>query len=251
VRGDFAETRRVLMERDDEVRMRRSAVACCAAALTLLLHALLISPLLWGGGRVARKPMLEEGGATSGVPAMTLAMLEDTDNRLEAERQPFEKLSALVSPARVLVPAGTLHLADNVTQPAIEEPKSAPSESQPPTDDGERASMFGRYLGQVTARIERAWLRPRSPIGSSSFTCLVQIEQDKERNVGEVTLKACNGTTAWQLSLVHAIESASPFPAPPDPAVFSKTLIFEMVSDAFVEGGSTDGFAPDASVVSR
>jgi len=72
----------------------------------------------------------------------------------------------------------------------------------------------------------------------------VQVEQDRDRSVKEITLKRCNGTTQWQLSLVRAIESASPFPAPPDPKVFSPTLTFEMTAQAFVIGDATDGYEP-------
>ena len=39
--------------------------------------------------------------------------------------------------------------------------------------------LYGRYVGQIRARIERAWLRPCSLIGASSFTCVVQIVQDR------------------------------------------------------------------------
>src|SRR4029077_13915320 len=53
--------------------------------------------------------------------------------------------------------------------------------------------------------------------------------------------------TAWQLSLVRAIESASPFPAPPDRSVFSPTLTFEMTADAYRQGASADGYEPVTS----
>ncbi len=242
MRGDLEDARRA--PRVYEVRRHRCVVACCGAALTLLLHALLISPLLWGGGQRVRTPTRDEGGATSGVPAMTLVMLDDTADPRETERPSPEKLSEVLSSARVLVPIGSLHLANAVTPPAIEESSVVQPDNPPSASEGERALMFGRYLGQVTARIERAWLRPRSAISSESFTCWVQVEQDRERNVKEVTLKECNGTTAWQLSLVRAIESASPFPAPPDPSVFSPILTFEISADPYREGGSVDGYEP-------
>jgi hypothetical protein len=225
------------------------------AVVTVVMHMLLISPLLFGGGRQMRTLLQQEGGATmSGVTGMTLVELEDSvEDPPESERQAFEKLSKLLSPEHLLLPLGSFHLATSAVLPPIGDVEAAHfSDSGPPSDDGEHALMFGRYLGQVTARIERAWVRPRTAIGSASFVCLVQVEQDRERNVKEVTLKQCNGTTAWQLSLVRAIESASPFPAPPEPAVFSHTLTFEMTADAFTEGGSAEGYeplAPDAGKV--
>jgi hypothetical protein len=129
--------------------------------------------------------------------------------------------------------------------------------SELPTDDGAtspsaqvdadigdaefRARMFGRYTGQISARIERAWDRPHSPVNelrtdssvdpaaSDTFVCEVQIQQDAQRNVQEVLLLACNGTEAWRRSLVVAINQSSPLPAPPIPNVFKRaiTMTFE------------------------
>jgi hypothetical protein len=104
-------------------------------------------------------------------------------------------------------------------------------------------------LGQITARIGRAWIRPRTPIGAESFACLVQIEQDDKGTVKEVTLKHCNGDTRWQLSLVHAIESASPLPAPPDPTVFTKTITVEMDSEGYSVASRGDSFEPEVAGV--
>lgn len=48
----------------------------------------------------------------------------------------------------------------------------------------------------------------------------------------------------WQLSLLHAIESASHLPAPPDPSVFAKVLTVEMGSQSFASASSGEGFEP-------
>jgi len=170
--------------------------------------------------------------------------LEDTvDDRAVQERESEASLAALILPERVLMPLGSFHPAAG-DAPRLNLDMSRSAQEGPSSDDGASALLFGRYLGQVTARIGRAWLRPRSPVGASSFECLVQVEQDRDRSVKEITLKRCNGTTQWQLSLVRAIESASPFPAPPDPKVFSPTLTFEMTAQAFVIGDATDGYEP-------
>jgi hypothetical protein len=91
-------------------------------------------------------------------------------------------------------------------------------------DAAMRSAMYGRYLGQIGARISRAWLRPRSAIGAATFSCRVRIDQDSRGNVEDVTLEDCNGNQRWRLSLVRAIESASPLPAPPDPSVFTRIV---------------------------
>jgi hypothetical protein len=106
--------------------------------------------------------------------------------------------------------------------------------------DRSRAQIYGRYLGQINARIDRAWVRPRAPIGATRFLCQVRIEQDAVGNVREVTLDRCNGSPVWQRSLVDAIKSASPLPAPADPAVFAPEIQMafrEEASEAEVMAG--------------
>lgn len=225
-------------------RADRAPIALFGAALTLTLHILLISPLVFGGGHPRQTHNEQEGGALSGVPAMTVVNLEDTvDARAERERESEADMAALILPEHALIPTGSFRPATGA-EPRLDLDVTRSAQEGPSSDDGENALLFGRYLGQVTARIERAWLRPRTPVGANYFECLVQVEQDRERAVKEITLKRCNGTTQWQLSLVRAIESASPFPAPPDPKVFSPTLTFEMTGNTFVAGGPSEGYEP-------
>jgi hypothetical protein len=106
------------------------------------------------------------------------------------------------------------------------------------------SAMAGRYLGQINARIERAWRRPRSEIGSELFACTVEVEQDSIGNVRSATLQSCNGSERWQQSLLAAIRAASPLPAPPDPAVFRRRMRLVFQSAAYQQGRSSDGFEP-------
>ena len=89
-------------------------------------------------------------------------------------------------------------------------------------------------------------MRPRTPIESGRFTCRARIVQDKTGVVQEVELRDCNGDAHWQVSLVRAIQSASPLPAPPNPSVFAKTLTLEFSSEPFIPGGDPEGFEPQA-----
>jgi TonB-like protein len=87
----------------------------------------------------------------------------------------------------------------------------------------EKARVLGIYTGQIQARIDRDWRRPRTPVNEEkssvdvgeSFQCKAQIVQDVRGNVQEVMLPRCNGSLAWRNSLVLAIQHASPLPAPP------------------------------------
>jgi hypothetical protein len=74
--------------------------------------------------------------------------------------------------------------------------------------------------------------------------CSVQITQDRSGNVQQTVLQRCNGDLCWQLSLVQAIQSASPLPAPPDPSVFADAVTLQFNCDAYVAGGAADGFEP-------
>jgi hypothetical protein len=96
------------------------------------------------------------------------------------------------------------------------------------------AALYGRYMGQIHARIDRAWLRPREAIGAPMFRCKVELWQRRDGSVRSITLQRCNGTMQWQQSLVQGISAASPLPAPPNPAVFAHQLELHFEATAFV-----------------
>jgi hypothetical protein len=64
-----------------------------------------------------------------------------------------------------------LDLEQALAPPVIESESDEPqiATNQRPEDASARAAQFGRYVGQISARIERAWIRPRSPIGAGGF----------------------------------------------------------------------------------
>jgi hypothetical protein len=119
------------------------------------------------------------------------------------------------------------------------------------------ARLFGIYTGQIQARIDRVWRRPRTPINENvaeskpteaeeSFQCEAQIVQDARGNVQEILLPRCNGSPAWQRSLVLAIQQASPLPAPPSAKVFQSSVTLRFVGLGYRAGEPEDGyeFAP-------
>jgi hypothetical protein len=110
-----------------------------------------------------------------------------------------------------------------------------------------QARLQGQYVKQVNARIERAWLRPRTAIGDAQFLCQVRIEQDAGGNVREIALESCNGSPRWQLSLVHAIQSASPLPAPSDAAVSAAVLHMKFEAVAVESAQSVEQYEPSSS----
>jgi hypothetical protein len=113
--------------------------------------------------------------------------------------------------------------------------------------------LVGIYSGQIQARVERIWLRPRTSVKEESvstkasnsidyFRCQAQIVQDPRGNVQETLLPNCHGSIAWQRSLVIAIQQASPLPAPPSPTVFSRTLTLEFVGYPYTVGAPEDEY---------
>ena len=146
--------------------------------------------------------------------------------------------------------------------PALARPGDAGSQTQiaasaAAVEGPERARLFGRYVNQIVARVERAWTRPdTAPSGMANwsapkpsrmtsrsttpvhpaapllFKCRVQILQSRAGQVLEVTLLDCGSSPEWQQSLVNAIDAASPLPAPADASVFAPSLILNFTSTA-------------------
>lgn len=121
-------------------------------------------------------------------------------------------------------------------------------------DGGELSRSFGIYTGQIQARIDRVWRRPRTPVNESasgqkatddSFQCVAQIVQDLKGNVQEVMLPRCNGSPAWRNSLVLAIQHASPLPAPPSQTVFSTSISLTFVGLNYFVGAPDDDYEPE------
>ncbi len=127
-------------------------------------------------------------------------------------------------------------------------------------DPARQSMLFGRYTGQINARIQRAWRKPRTPVHEASestatspaaietFQCQVRIVQAEDGGVKEIEFMQCTGSSAWQVSLVRAIQQASPLPAPPDPGVFTSQLILSFEAKSFLPGYREDEYEPAPAV---
>jgi hypothetical protein len=208
-----------------------------AALASLALHAILVAPTLWVS-RVAPQhaPQRKDAGETS----LQWIVLDDSPKAAAARPAP------LGSP--VLVAIG---LSDPAPTLPVASPDLDASMHQDAADHSSLGEISGRYVGQIQARIERAWLRPRTAIGAPIFQCQVQVDQDSAGRVGEVTLLECNGDDRWQMSLVHAITAASPLPAPPDPAVFARHVVLEFRAMAYAPGAEAGLYESDVPAASR
>ncbi len=78
------------------------------------------------------------------------------------------------------------------------------------------------YLSLITARINRAWIRP--PSARPGVKCTVHITQVPGGEITHVSVTGCNGDAAVRQSVETAAYRASPLPAPSDPALFDPNI---------------------------
>ena len=208
----------------------------------------------------------------SEVPPSETLILLDMPKASMSEKPLAEDLASLG-----LVPTiGSIALLSPDPLPHIDIPSDRISEdagADVAVDSGDpknRAALFGRYTGQIDARIERAWRRPRSPVNSraaglqvsrastangvpldETFKCQVRIIQNEHGSVQEVQMLNCNGSAAWQQSLVSAILAVSPLPAPPNPSVFTKAVTMTFTGNPYTPQSIADEYEIEMTAAVR
>ena len=235
-----------------QFQSRPLAVSAGGVVGVLLIHALLVLPfVLTLSLPSTRRPNTIGAGASTFVsaaePEITVVFI-DEPTRLE---NTAPKPPALASRGTAPPDLQLVVLSPDPSPPTANVKEADSSDAQEelaPAEAAEHARLHGLYLGQVQARIERAWTRPRSEIGAPRFSCRARIQQDRRGVVIEVTLDHCNGSERWQQSLLSAVRTASPLPAPPDASVYVDILWLSFFSQAFEESGSTQGFEPATRV---
>jgi colicin import membrane protein len=78
------------------------------------------------------------------------------------------------------------------------------------------------WQAQISAKIERAWLRP--PTARPGIQCVLNVTQVPGGEVTQVSIGDCNGDQAVRESIEAAVYRASPLPPPPDPSLFDRNL---------------------------
>ncbi len=84
------------------------------------------------------------------------------------------------------------------------------------------SGALANWVGQIAARIQRAWLRP--PSARQGIQCVLHITQAPGGAVLSARIESCNGDQAVRESIEAAAYRASPLPPPPDPALFERDL---------------------------
>jgi hypothetical protein len=238
---------------------------------TVLLHGLVVQTVLLGTStRQVLTPTTQGLASTANAAGVESAMTLIVVQPVEAAHAKDSVFEEFVSRGSLLkdMPIALIS-PDLTTAPSLKKerlPDNADAESPVNSGDPEgQARLFGIYTGQIQARIDRVWRRPRTPVNENraqrqgalaeeAFQCQVRIIQDNQGNVQEILLPQCNGSPAWQRSLVIAIQQASPLPAPPDPAVFTNALTMTFIGFEYRPHSPADEYeleAPRGSVQSR
>lgn len=222
---------------------------------TLLLHALVIQSVFIGLGPTVRPLKVQEPGTSpkfnmQSSEGLVLIIVPTANLQPVPMKNLISALSDLsqlrIKSAVDVDPPALL----NVETLALSEEIQASGASNNSGDDAEKARLFGIYADQIQARIDRVWRRPRTPVNedtestlsADSFQCEAQIVQDATGNVQEILLPRCNGSAAWQRSLVLAIQQASPLPAPPSAKVFSRSVTLEFIGIPYAAGSPDDEY---------
>ena len=223
-----------------------------AVSMTLIsvaLHLTLIGSALWSGTGVRPQNSDKQGAGATAVgsdedAAMTLVLLDNLD-ATPAKDTPLTQLASRGLPMRD-VPVRILSPdpLPGINFGDMDEDSATPPPVAP--DPMRHALLFGSYIDQVDARINRAWRRPRANIGDTTFRCSVRISQGRRGEIVEIELQNCNGDARWQKSLVQAIQRASPLPSPPDPSLFADALTMSFTALAYEPGASPQDYESPA-----
>ena len=84
------------------------------------------------------------------------------------------------------------------------------------------SGALASWVGQIAARMQRAWLRP--PSARQGIQCVLHITQAPGGQVLSAKVESCNGDQAVRESIEAAAYRASPLPPPPDPSLFERDL---------------------------
>ena len=84
------------------------------------------------------------------------------------------------------------------------------------------APLLAKWQAQISARIERAWIRPES--ARPGIQCVLNVTQEADGTVTQVKVGECNGDQAVRQSIEQAVYKASPLPPPPDRSLFDREL---------------------------
>jgi hypothetical protein len=212
---------------------------------TILLHLLACAPLLLGfaAHRAPPRPDAAPGSLAWNsdgnrresmmlldLSALAADELEQDAPDLKTEGIELDKLALALTNTEIAPPPDI----------QIEDAQDAESANDPVGDPAGAAALFGRYMGQIASRIERAWMRPRSAVEGGHFDCRARIEQDRQGRVLSIEYQDCGADPTWRESLRSAILRSSPLSAPPEHWLFAETITLNFFGDQYVANKTPD-----------
>jgi hypothetical protein len=216
------------------------------AAATVLVHMLISAPLVLGYD--AHKPRERPDQGAGSVAWASRG--EQSEAMILLDLSALTQLSKADSPSPQIDAEGItpdemelqLVSVDPSPPPELESEEIDESEvaNEASGDPAGNAALYGRYMSHITARIERAWTRPRSPVGGGHFDCRARIAQDRAGAVLDVQLQDCSEDVAWRISLEAAIRRAAPLSSPPEPWLFTPTISLTFAAEQYVAGRTPD-----------
>jgi hypothetical protein len=233
---------------------------------TICLHWILLQSALLGSVAAVHAPPKESGPGASAASSedanyMTLVMVNMASDSKSEVTEGFASAGAAESD--LLIQVASVDPAPLLELNQFEQEEVSNEVTHTAGDPAIQSLMFGRYTERIDARIQRGWRKPRTPIApqplfaedrvppKAVFECQARISQDTSGNVTEVELMQCDGSSEWQMSLVQAIQSASPLPPPPIPTVFTNVLTLSFEGRAYVPGYREDEYEPRSVEVAR
>ncbi len=152
--------------------VNRLAGAVAAALLSLVLHGLLVSSMFCGAGFKPTRP--RDTGTSDKVVADASAdgalhvfIVQDPSIDAVAAVTSANTMAAAVA-AIVAIPFSNALSRIETFLPEVSVEAASPVATASP-DAAERSAMYGRYVGQIDARIERAWLRPAPRLAQQRY----------------------------------------------------------------------------------
>lgn len=192
-------------------RVQRLGPASVAAVLTLAAHVLLLAPLVTR----TREVRVAAPGSS-----MVLVALDDaTELVTHPAPPPVELASASIE----------------IGEPRID--------LRTPEDDA--VPPYVRYIGQITARVQRLWTVPAAR-ARAEFHCRAHIQRGPAGEVVDLTLQPCDDDATLKASVLEAIRLATPLPTRPDPETSASAEILTLDFSVFAAnaGGRSSSVQP-------
>lgn len=114
--------------------------------------------------------------------------------------------------------------ADAKAQAATEAELKAQLAAEEGRADAVNSGLLNQYVALIQQKVIRNWIKPAT--ARSGLECEVKVAQATGGTVLSVEVGRCNGDAAVRASIEAAVQRASPLPAPPDPRLFERNLLF-------------------------